>query len=314
MTMFFRIKAFLFSIMVVLTSLSISSLLYGFDFDKMFENINWDEVAQNLERTMQELESEQGGGLFGPSQPHQATPATQKKKPAEPPKKHVTVPVKDLFLKPQFDEKKGLIDLEKHQQAYTSTMDRLASLLSRVEREIDASAVFDIVFKEKFHQYKISISSILIADDSIRYDETATLLPLFFQNDQVRTLIVSAIEQLEKIIQRIEDLRAQHAQQTLPQQIHDASSATTAQPSQILEEPESVSREAIQKLADAPTGKKVITPTAKELPTQSKKRGPSTPSAKSSTATPVPSAVKPSATDTEAPTPVKPIVLPRLPL
>jgi len=201
--------------------------LHGVSFDDLFKDIDWDKVAQDMEKMMQ------GSGPPDTPQPHQRRKVAKQRGPAAskqktPRKKPKLVPKKtdhrSLFLDPLATSK----DKDQHdvlklkQKAYRKQMGQFVKSLKAIEMKTDASTRLSPEFKEKFATFKRSIDTILVAKGMIDEHEDI-YLPTFFSpsNNKLRNKIYRITTRLEELNKQVSRFSAKYKQdpiQTLMQQ------------------------------------------------------------------------------------------------
>lgn len=220
--------------------------LGAFNFDELFKGVDFDKLAQDMERALSEKKTGPGRrpmkrpweNPFGRTQKpsKQASSANQADQEEE--KDNKTLFLESLIInKDTKDQKKesgandGKIGTyvfsRAKRQAYHFYMNHFIDLLKEIERKIDASETFSPEFKVVFADFKTNTDDIVVAHGVIKGHKMYQRVFFLPQFAALRKKIVDACERLELLNKRIViDLAQEEATQKTEDTLRDLANIT----------------------------------------------------------------------------------------
>ncbi|QQR49298.1 hypothetical protein IPF37_00425 [bacterium] len=196
--------------------------LGAFNFDELFKGVDFDKLAQDMERALSEKKTGPGqrpvrrpwGNPFGSTQKASKPTSTINQTDQEEEKDNKTLFIESLIISNDTkDQKKesstndGKIGTyffsRAKRQAYHFYMNHFIDLLKEIERKIDASELFSPEFKVVFADFKTNTDEIVVAHGIINNHKMYQRVFFLPQFAALRKKIVDACERLELLNKRI---------------------------------------------------------------------------------------------------------------
>lgn len=184
--------------------------LHAFDFASLFEGVDFDQLAKDLEPMLEEMEKQSQEQALGTQEEARADDLQQDLKMKQTPEAvdQTETDSKTLFLEPikieATDGQKGKYKFSQAKlNSYDVYMGSLVELLKTLEKKIDASQTLSPEFKALCTHYKTTIDDIVVSDAII--SEKKLYQRVFFLSNfnELRKKIVGVIETLESLDKRI---------------------------------------------------------------------------------------------------------------
>ncbi|MBY0353465.1 hypothetical protein K2W90_03810 [Candidatus Babeliales bacterium] len=206
------IFSFIFTLVAGITCLN------AFNFDELFKGVDFDKLAQDMERALSEKKSGPAqrptwGQPFGPRamQKPELNKAKDTSENQEEEKDNRTLFLESLIInkdpqaKPAEDTAKVGTYVFSHakREAFRFYMNQFVDLLKEVERKIDSSENFSPEFKVIFSDFKTNIDEITVAHGIINDHKMYQRVFFLPQFEELRKKIVDACERLEQLNKRI---------------------------------------------------------------------------------------------------------------
>ncbi|MBX9831357.1 hypothetical protein K2X40_05340 [Candidatus Babeliales bacterium] len=192
--------------------------LHAFNFDELFKGVDFDKLAQDMEKALSEKKSgptrpvgnPNWGQPFGP-RPTQKPALSTVAENQEDEKDNRTLFLESLIInkdpqaKPADETAKVGTYVFSHakREAFRFYMNHFVDLLKEVERKIDSSENFSPEFKVIFSDFKTNIDEITVAHGIINDHKMYQRVFFLPQFEELRKKIVDACERLEQLNKRI---------------------------------------------------------------------------------------------------------------
>lgn len=220
--------------------------LGAFNFDELFKGVDFDKLAQDMERALSEKKTGQGRrpmrrpwkNPFGSTQKSSKPVSSANQADQEEEKDNKTLFLESLIInKDTKDQKKesgandGKIGTyvfsRAKRQAYHFYMNHFIDLLKEIERKIDSSETFSPEFKVVFADFKTNTDDIVVAHGIIKSHKMYQRVFFLPQFTALRTKIIDACERLELLNKRVViDLAQEEATQKTEDTLRDLANIT----------------------------------------------------------------------------------------